>query len=561
MRRSGILAICAALVLMLNTIPLISSPTSEDNSNSEIPQISNRSRIVVYETYYFYYDGILVNDPFALGKEELRERSFGFVKEGSVFYYLNNERDIEILIEYFPNLDKINVYSRRFYVDQNEITEGEILENFDGYVADLREEAIQGFEGILVEGNPAWGVSRTRTPLKFLCIKDVQFRELQKREFGQVGIFEVKNETGQLIAWSERYDSSEYSSVFSRMIYLVSNYPETEIRGGFEPNNSIMRLYQDSLDSILDMNIDQLRSEYYDAIITYHKLRREYYYTVLNDRVSTITIMPLLCLRRNITIEMLKANRILDEINKPFDSTRDYWKTTVANEIYKLDFEGDSEEFKNLLTSSIDEAYNETKEDCEALQRYLPEFMEELEKMGAINESINGLIFSFGGILAFLAILVYVIKFFYEDQFGKVNNWMKNNSLPPFLVKLITLWIIIHDSLKIIYFQYGISNQRLAWIGKMTELHSCYISIISLFYACFFFSVMRNGKNVSWKTLVAGFTVTILLIFSLIIRSDFFLYFLLLFVLAVLFLMNFYFKNEKGKSQKKGKISRRARKK
>lgn len=525
------------------------------DSNLGVPQITDRPRIVVYETYYFYHYGIPESNPFALSEDDLRNRKFGFIEEEKVFYYLSCERDVEILIEYFPILNKIRICSRRLYDDENEITEGEILENFDGYVANLRDSAIQDFVTMLFKGNlNSWEMGY-RTPLKFLSIKGIQFRELEKNEFGKSDAVEIKNETGQLIAWTDASDSSNYLSWTSRTIYLVSNYPETGTEGRLEPNNSIMKPYEDSLESAFEMGDENATVEYSRAIGRYYLLSKEYYNT-LDDFVSTSTIIPLLFLRRNVTAEMLEAHRILGEINEPFDSLRDYWKAKIAIEIDKLDFGGDIERFKILLMMFIDDLYDRKKENYEYLNGFLPPIKEEIETMEIIEGSINGVIFSNGGFLVFLTITISILKFFYKKQFKGVIDWVGNKSELKLLLLLIILWILIHDSLKIVYFQYGITNQRLDWIGTMSEFQSCCISIILVFSAFFLYSVKKDCRNTSGKTL-ATMSIAIPLSVLYLIRSNSNLYFLILSALVMLFLVNIDFKDKKAKLRKEGKLFKR----
>lgn len=530
--------IISILTLTIVILPFLSSV----NSSQEVPQITDKPRIVVYETYYLFFSGISRNDPFALDEEELRNRDFGFIKEGNVFFYLSNNRDIEVLIEYFPNLNEVRVYSRRFYLDRDEMTEGEILENFNGYIADLRKKAIMSFEDILVEGNQTYGVRRYRIPLKFLSIKDTQFQPLNKKEFGEMGAFEVKNEMGQLIAWDDMDDSEGYLSNVSRITYLISNYPETGTEKGFDPNNSIMRPYEDSLKSAYVDDIESLIDQYFAVIEDYYQNKNEYYHNILNDCVSTTTILPLLFLRRNISREMLQADMILERIDRPYDFVSDYWKIAIASEIDMLDLEGDNEEFMNLLTFSIETLYNEKRENYRILEEQPLEIKEEIEEMKAIEESNSGLIFSNGGILAFLTFLVYLFKFLYEDQSSRVIDWIQKESRFKFLVMFFILWIIIHDFLKIIYFQYRFDCQGLAWIGTMTASQSWYISTVVFFYGFFLYCIKKNRRNISRKTLLTSLFVAILSMMFLVISNEV-LFFLSFFFLAMSYLMNFCFEN------------------
>ena len=538
------------------------SEKGEDSASCEfyvLSKVSHKPRIVVYETYFFYYFGISENDPFILSETELAEFGFGFIKEFDLFYYLDNE-EAEVFIEYFPDLSRIRVCSRKIYSDRKEITEKEILENLDGVVSGCREKAIRKFEMILTKGHSFYDAIKTKTPLKFLCMKDMEYieflnlkSELEKTKYEDV--YEIIDEAGQLVVCTRRYDYRDSYNNFSKMIYIISNYSEDKILGDLEPsiiltpfedellerlepNNSIMRNYEDLLNFAMEMNPDLIARDYNEIEIRISWYKEQYSNTLLYDNLSTWTIFPLLVLRKNMSKELLKLNKLLDDFDYPFESMKDVSKMELQDQIDKFNFDGDVRDFKETLDAMIDMVYDSMNKIKEEEPKHVKKIKEDIIEIESIGSAAYGLIFAFSGIYILLLVFVNLLKLLYEDIFKRIINCIKKNFELRFIIICIFSWVVIHDSLKTICFEYGMNYVIFQYFGDMTEVESFCLSVISVSCTLLILSMIRDNRRTEALTIILGPLLAIACLISVfvlkVIPWDIFLkLFLVLFLLTI----------------------------
>lgn len=478
---------------------LVSFPTT---LNSETPQVSHEPRIVVYETYFSYYFDIIKNDPTAFDEEELAEYGFRFIEDYNynIFWYLDEDDEVvDVFVEYIPFWSKIEVFSIWTYRDANEITEQEIEENFDGRAAEYRKEAVEEFSEILCMGHKSFASIRTKTPLKLLCMKDMDFKNLDLSEsLAQSDSYEaVENDKGELILWFGKYDYYDVYPEFSEMIYLISNHPDKEDTkvGGFEPNNTVFAAYEYYINLAMEQNSDRVAEYYYEKTERISWYRERYYDTLENDTLSTLTILPLLFLRKNLSRELLRMNKFLGDVDFDFDQVKEDAEIFIEGGIDSLNFEGEEnrELFKQSLNEMIDIVYKRMNEKKEYRFAYIEKMKKEIKEMETFGSGIYSLIFAYGGILAFFLVTLKLFKIFDKERCD--IYWGKTKKAIRYVFYLGLLWIIIHDALRIIYFEYGIAHEEVQWIENIGSFHSFYLALGVFCSALFFWSVIQENKS------------------------------------------------------------------